>query len=70
VPEIAAANAKKKNIVREVIVADRVKDLPVDVRKKVMNMGVDESTLDMHFDVLCTVMHVRRVDAGRLYRGS
>jgi hypothetical protein len=60
IPEIAAANAKKKSIVREVIVADSVKDLPVDVKKKVLNMGVDESTLDMHFDILCTVMHVKQ----------
>ncbi len=44
---------------REVIVADRVKDLPADIRKKVLNMGVDESTLDMHFDILCTVMHFK-----------
>ena len=44
---------------REVIVADCVQDLPTDVRKKVLNMGVDESTLDMHFDILCTVMHFK-----------
>ncbi len=45
--------------VREVIVADCVRDLPTDVKKKVLNLGVDESTLDMHFDVLCTVMHFK-----------
>ncbi len=39
--------------------ADCVQDLPADVRKKVLNMGVDESTLDMHFDILCTVMHFK-----------
>jgi hypothetical protein len=45
--------------VREVIVADCVRDLPTDVKKKVLNLGVDEGTLDMHFDVLCTVMHFK-----------
>jgi hypothetical protein len=45
--------------VREVIVADCVRDLPTDVKKKVLNLGVDEATLDMHFDVLCTVMHFK-----------
>ena len=39
--------------------ADCVRDLPTDVKKKVLNLGVDEAKLDMHFDVLCTVMHFK-----------
>ena len=59
VPEIAAAAAKKKSMVRTVIVADSVNELPVDVKKKVMGTGVAEATLDMHFDILCTVLHFK-----------
>lgn len=86
VPEIAAAASKKKDVVREVIVADQVsvrwgpraaffvrhlvQDLPPDIRKKVLAMGIPQDTLDMHFDILTTVMRFKLCDGEGGERGT
>ncbi len=42
-----------------VLISVASQDLPTDVKKKVLSTGIAESKLDMHFDVLCTVLHFK-----------